>query len=135
MSPIHVLVVFYSRCGATERLALAAAVGAVQERAAIRLRRLPDSVDTNPIEESAECRENLRRMHKEYVSPMEADVVWAEAIIFVLPPRLKTSPAKLSPIFEGNLDGKVVGVSDEATDCTAYGRKIVADVRAKSRKP
>ena len=42
MSPVNVLVIFYSRSGATETLALAAAVGAVQARGSIRLRRLSD---------------------------------------------------------------------------------------------
>ena len=40
---ITLLVIFSSLCGNTERLALAAAVGAVQARANIRMRRLPDS--------------------------------------------------------------------------------------------
>jgi len=45
MQDVNVVVVFYSRTGSTERLALAAAVGAVQGRALIRLRRLPDSAE------------------------------------------------------------------------------------------
>ena len=44
MSQPIVLVIFYSRCGSTEKLALAAAVGAVQSRAAIRLRRVADKL-------------------------------------------------------------------------------------------
>ena len=43
MSPINVLVIFSCRSGSTEKLALAAAVGAVQARANIRLRLLPDT--------------------------------------------------------------------------------------------
>jgi len=38
-----VVVTFYSRGGTTERLATAAAVGAVQMRAGIRMRRVPDA--------------------------------------------------------------------------------------------
>ena len=41
-NPVNVLVVFYSRYGETERLALAAGLGAIQEEANIRLRRLAD---------------------------------------------------------------------------------------------
>jgi len=78
-SPSRVLVVFYSRCGSTEKLALAAAVRAVQTRASIRLRRLPD------VMESSECKEETARMKKEYVAPAEADILWAESISFHLP--------------------------------------------------
>jgi NAD(P)H dehydrogenase (quinone) len=75
-------VVFYSRCGSTEKLALAAAVRAVQKRANIRLRRLPD------VTESSDCKEETARMKKEYVPPAEADIVWAESISFHLPARM-----------------------------------------------
>ena len=43
MQDVNIVVTFYSLHGLTEKLALAAAVGAVQGRANIRLRRLPDS--------------------------------------------------------------------------------------------
>jgi len=76
-SPSRVLVVFYSRCGSTEKLALAAAVRAVQTRASMR--RLPD------VMESSECKEETARMKKEYVAPAEADILWAESISFHLP--------------------------------------------------
>jgi len=87
-NPTHVLVVFYSRCGTTEKLALAAAVGAVQARANIRLRRLPD------VTEVAECGDEVARMRKEYVAPAEADVLWADVIIFLLPPEIDTASAE-----------------------------------------
>ena len=45
MLEVNVVVVFYSRYGATEQLALAAGVGAVQAHANIRLRRLKDLAD------------------------------------------------------------------------------------------
>ena len=81
MSQAKVLITFYSRGGSTEKLALAAAVGAVQARASIRLRRLPDAMPAKTIEESPECKETLERMYKEYVAPAEADVLWANALI------------------------------------------------------
>jgi hypothetical protein len=58
---MNVLIIFSSSTGATEALALAAAVGAVQARANIRLRRLPD--------QSAGNGEDLIRMRREYVPP------------------------------------------------------------------
>ena len=103
MTPINVLVIFYSRSGLTEKLALAAAVGAVQARANIRLRRLPAGG-----EESAELNEPLARMRREYVPPTPADAMWADAVII-------------------GMNGKIAGLPVEAGGATAYGRKIAAD--------
>src|SRR5262249_703274 len=81
---MEVLITFYSRCGTTEQLALPAAVAPVQGRPTIRFRRL---VDIKNVEASGdgECQKNLERMRKEYVPPKEADVLRADAIIFVAP--------------------------------------------------
>jgi multimeric flavodoxin WrbA len=79
MSQPIVLVTFYSRSGNTEKLALSHAVGAVQARALIRLRRVRDAAV--PPDTSAE----VLRMHKEYVPPAEADVLGADALV-VAPP-------------------------------------------------
>jgi len=82
--PVTVVVAFYSRCGATETLALTAAVGAVNGRALIRMRRM---ADVNPAAALAQvspaCAVELRRMHKEYVPPTEADIAGADALILV----------------------------------------------------
>lgn len=85
MQDVNVLVVFYSRMGTTERLALAAAVGAVQGRAFIRLRRLADIAGESTIAAVPDWKENRDRMNKEYVAPREADVAWAEAILAGMP--------------------------------------------------
>ncbi len=100
MAPINVLVIFYSCSGSTEKLALAAAVGAVQERANIRLRRLPDS--------SLECGDDLIRMRREYVPPAQADALWADAVVVAI-------------------DGKIGGCAE--TNATAFGRKVVRETR------
>jgi hypothetical protein len=71
-----VVVAFYSKCGHTETLALAAAVGAVQGRSLIRLRRLADNNGDAPM--TAECEEAFARMRKEYVPPTEKDVLGNE---------------------------------------------------------
>ena len=105
-SPVNVLVIFYSCCGRTEKLALAAAVGAVQARANIRMRRLTDSGEQIP-----ECKEALARMRKEYVPPAQTDVVWADAVII-------------------GINGKVAGVVEDAAHATAFGRRIVGETRA-----
>ena len=74
-----VLVTFSCENGETEKLALSAAVGAVQARAAIRLRRIPD-INTNTSNEA------VIRMRKEYVRPAEADVIGADALILASGP-------------------------------------------------
>jgi len=84
---VNVLVVFYSRYGETERLALAAALGALQEQANIRLRRLADLVSPAAIEADAAWAEALARMQRDYVVPRPADPVWADLIILGTPAR------------------------------------------------
>ena len=74
MSQPVVLVTFSCQTGETEKLALGAAVGAVQARALIRLRRIADA-------HAADSNENAVRMRKEYVGPTEADVLGADALI------------------------------------------------------
>jgi len=123
-NPSHVLVVFYSRCGTTERLALAAAVGAVQARANIRLRRLPD------VRQVTECGEQVVRMKKEYVVPAEADILWADAIIFLLPPDLSTSSPECAAYLDllrrlkNPVGGELVVRLDHAVQATSHGRGI-----------
>jgi NAD(P)H dehydrogenase (quinone) len=81
MQDVNVVVVFHSRTGTTERLALTAAVGAVQGRGNIRLRRLPDPADEAVIESVPGWKENRARMDMEYVAPRDADAEWADAIL------------------------------------------------------
>lgn len=82
---INVLVVFYSRFGKAERLALAAGVGAIQAKANIRLRRVPDLADERTIAADPAWKENWDRMKLDYVAPREADAPWADAIVLVTP--------------------------------------------------
>ena len=105
VSPVNVLVIFYSCCGETEKLALAAAVGAVQARGSIRLRRLSDAG-----ENIAECNETLSRMRREYVPPTPADAIWADAVIV-------------------GMNRKIAGGVDNPADATAFGRQITFETR------
>jgi hypothetical protein len=84
--PVNVVVVFYSRYGETERVALAAGVGAVQARANIRLRRLPDIAGADVIARDPSWKENLERMTPEYIAPRPIDIEWAEVLILAAPP-------------------------------------------------
>jgi hypothetical protein len=99
---VNVLVVFESCSGTTEKLALAAAVGAVQARANIRMRRMPDN--------SPESSETLSRMRREYVAPTPADTAWADAVII-------------------GKNGKVCGMIDNPADATAFGRRMAEQTR------
>jgi len=81
MLPVNVVVVFYSRYGETEQLALAGGVGAVQAHANIRLRRLKDLADPETIARDPRWVENLERMNRDYIAPREIDVDWAEVML------------------------------------------------------
>jgi len=80
---VNVLVVFYSTKGETERLALAAGVGAIQAHGSIRLRRLPPGPEAQPSDMTAGQRENFERMSRDYTPPRPADAEWADALILV----------------------------------------------------
>ena len=128
-NPTHVLVVFYSRCGTTEKLALAAAVGAVQARADIRLRRLTD------VTEVAQCRDEIARMRKEYVAPAEGDVLWADAIIFLLPPELDASSAECAVYLDllrrlNKTGGQSPARFENASQATSHGRTVATALQS-----
>jgi NAD(P)H dehydrogenase (quinone) len=118
MQDVNVVVVFYSRTGSTERLALAAAVGAVQGRANIRLRRLPDSAGEATIEAVPAWKENRARMNREFVAPRETDALWADAIVMGTPAGGDTLSTEFKRYFEtlevlreqGKLEGKIGAV-------------------------
>jgi len=110
VTPVNVLVIFSSLCGNTETLALAAAVGAVQARASIRMRRLPDSGETIPA-----CQDTLTRMRKEYVPPTSADTQWADAVII-------------------GMNGTIAGVATDPAEATAFGRRAANQARERKAK-
>ena len=110
-TPVNVLVIFCSNGELTEQLALAAAVGAVQARANIRIRRLPAN-----DEEPAGLNEPLARMQREYVPPTPADAIWADAVII-------------------GMNDKIAGLPIEPGAATAYGHQVAADVRAIKKHP
>jgi hypothetical protein len=81
MFEVNVVVVFYSRYGDTEQLALAAGVGAIQAHANIRVRRLKDLADAETIARDLRWTENLERMNRDYIAPREIDVDWADVLL------------------------------------------------------
>jgi NAD(P)H dehydrogenase (quinone) len=94
MGDINALVVFYSRYGTTEKLALAAGLGAIQADANIRLRRVADGADLSTIQADPAWKENLARMNRDYVVPRAADPVWADVIILATPAEPSTEIEK-----------------------------------------
>jgi hypothetical protein len=93
-SELHVLVIFSCEDGRVERLALQSAVGAVQARASIRLRRVSRGGST-PGPEGA-------RMDQDYIAPRPVDLEWADGVVFAVPrPVLSEThlavPAKRKP--------------------------------------
>jgi hypothetical protein len=126
------LVTFYSRGGSTERLATAAAVGAVQARAAIRLRRVPDADPAGALGQFPEHADTLRRMQKEYATPREADVIAADVLIFASTPDVSASAPVWSPFFDllaqlqsqGKLAGKVGAAIDNGVPFDSFSSLI-----------
>ena len=122
MSQPAVVVIFSSRCGATETIAHAAAVGVVNARALPRLRRLAD--DGGQV--APECADTLRRMHKEYVPPTEKDIAAAPGLVVVPTAGMTPASATWQPVFDtldglasaGTLAGKVAAVIDTGDDQT-----------------
>jgi NAD(P)H dehydrogenase (quinone) len=91
MTDVNVMVVFYSRYGETERLALAAGLGAVQAHANLRLRRLKDLADAETILRDPRWSESLERLIADYIAPRDIDADWADVILLVACP---DSPAE-----------------------------------------
>lgn len=140
MSEVNVVVVFYSRYGETERLALAAGLGAVQARANIRLRRLSDLADREFIGGDALWSENLQRMALDYIAPREADAEWADVILVASCPNSpKETEEYLKALRASNTTKEglqIVPIMDDPTDrlglAREQGRQAVE--RARERK-
>ena len=128
---INALVVFYSRHGETERLALAAGVGAVQARANIRLRRLKDLADASTIASDPVWTENLERMLADFIPPREIDADWADVILTASCP---ASPAEMDEYLKSlQQNAATVAILDNPPDRIAsartQGREAVENAR------
>lgn len=110
--PVTVVVAFYSRCGTTETRALTSAVGSVNARALIRMRRMPDTRD------ATDCPAETARMRKEYVPPTEVDLAGADALVVAVPPGIGATAPEWAPLTrmlaslasQNKLQGKVAAV-------------------------
>lgn len=79
----NVLVVFCSRFGAAEQLAMSAAVGAVQSHGSIRLRWIAEQVDPAAITADPRWAEAREQMERDYIAPRDIDLEWAEALVLL----------------------------------------------------
>jgi len=114
VDPVKVLIVFYSRNGATEALANAIAEGARAEGAAVTLRRTREIVSREVMAHADGWIENADRMNAAYEAPNPADAEGADAIIFGTPTRFGNVSSELKAYvdslgglwFQGKLIGK-----------------------------
>ncbi|MGD1071086.1 MAG: hypothetical protein ABSB15_13180 [Bryobacteraceae bacterium] len=124
MQDVNVVVLFASRGEATERLALAAAVGAVQGRAKIRLRCLEAAAD------------------REFVAPRGSDVEWADAILAVMPAESDDAAHALELYFDslpalremlrvGRATAAAISEPDALTAARLQGRSVAEAARSK----
>jgi hypothetical protein len=133
MTEVNVLVVFYSRYGETEQLALAAGLGAVQARANIRLRRLQDLADAETIQRDSRWTENLQRMTLDYIAPREIDADWADVILVVSCPESPRETEQYLKAIAKKQELQMVPVVNEPPDrlasARAQGRQAVEIAR------
>jgi flavodoxin len=133
MTQPGIVVAFSSRCGATETIAHAAAVGTVNARALPRLRRLPDDGGAAP----QACADTLGRMRKEYVPPTEADITGSPALIVVPTAGMTPASTDWEPFLAlldrlaaaGSLAGKVGAVIDAGDAQTVAAFSAVLSAR------
>ena len=113
MQDVNVVVLFDSGVESTEQLALAAAVGAVQGRALIRLRRFHGTPES-----------------REYVTPREADAEWAHAVVIAGEPQ-EARTAGYVDILRGRKGLLVVKLEGATPDAArAEGRHAAERARA-----
>ena len=70
-------------------------------------------------------------MRKEYVAPAEGDVLWADAIIFLLPPELDASSAECAVYLDllrrlNKAGGRSPARFENASQATDHGRNVAA---------
>ena len=116
---VNVVVIFYSRYGETEKQALAAGVGAIQARANIRLRRLPDLANPETIQSDAAWSGNLERMKREYIAPREVDIQWADVLILAAPRDCTAEMERYLDSARELLKGKIAAVLGPFADAAA----------------
>ena len=115
--PVRLLIVFYSRSGSVEALAVAAAEAARDAGAVVRLRRAREVVDDRAMAKVDGWTENAARQNRLYEAPTHEDAEWADAMMFGTPCYFGVMATELKAFFDllgpqwkrGALSGKVGG--------------------------
>lgn len=115
--PTRLLVVFYSRSGSVESLAVALGEAALEAGAVIRLRRAREVVDEEVMGAGKGWLDNARRQNALYPAPSTDDAEWADAICFGTPCYFGAMATELKNFLDqlgaqwkqGKLAGKVGG--------------------------
>jgi hypothetical protein len=109
MEQTNVVIAFYSRYGATEKLALNLGLGVLQARGTPRFRRIADLASPSAIDADPEWKTNLARMKIEYVAPRPGDPKLADVLVLVTPgdETLEVSEFVKSLATDGSLKGKI----------------------------
>lgn len=117
LDPTRLLIVFYSRSGSVEALAIAAADAAREAGADVRVRRTREVVSAETMAKVKGWSESASRQNALYPAPTHEDAEWADAILFGTPcyfgtmaTELKSFLDQLGPQWKhGSLAGKVGG--------------------------
>ena len=109
MEQINVVIAFYSRYCATEKLALSVGLGVLQARATPRFRRIADLPPAETIEADEVWKKNLERFKIEYVAPRPGDPKLADVLVFLTPgdETLEVGRFVESLATDGSLAGKI----------------------------
>jgi hypothetical protein len=120
VTELNTVVIFYSRHGNTESLALSAGVGAIQARANVRFRKVPEIVDSQTAGSDPEWKQNLDRMNQEYIAPREIDLEWADVLVLAIP---SDAPDEMNRYLYAlkNLTGKIA--APFSSRCITHGEK------------
>ncbi len=115
--PTRLLVVFYSRFGCVESLAVAVGEAAREAGAIVRLRRAREVVDEDVMAAGKGWLDSARRQNALYPAPSKDDAEWADAICFGTPCYFGAMATELKNFLDqlgaqwkqGKLAGKVGG--------------------------
>jgi NAD(P)H dehydrogenase (quinone) len=135
---VNLLVIFYSRSGLTERLAILFAEGAIQAGAKIRLRRSRDVMPEELIASDEAWRSQRDRMEKEFAAPRLEDLAWAHVIAFGTPAapgglsvELAATLAQISTVSRGSLAGKAATAFTSSYGEISGGELAISELQSR----
>lgn len=97
----NILIVFYSRSGVTERLALALAQGAEAAGATVRIRRARELIPREVMDGIPGWSASADAMNARHAAPTTDDAEWADGIAFGTPTRFGSVSSELKAYIDG----------------------------------